>query len=384
MANNTNRGSHAGSPVEIAGAGPAGLAAAITLAQAGRQVVVHEKQKEVGHRFGGDFQGLENWSSEADVLSVLKGQGLATDFMALPCRSGTAFDATGKRYEIKSDEPLFYLVERGPGPDTLDSALLKQAQALGVEVRFNSRLRRMVGDGILSAGPRAADAIAVGYHFDTDMEDGYWVICDDDLAPQGYAYLLVMNGRGTVKSCMFSGFKQEKLYVQRTVQAFQQLVGMEMNNPRPHGGSGNFRIPVSAYSGAHPLVGEQAGFQDTLWGFGMRLAISSGVLAAQSFLSGEDYDELWQRQLKPQMATSVVNRALYSLLANRGYRWFLRRFVSRPNLRASLRWQYQSSWRKRLLMPWANHRYESQRRDVSCDHVDCHCVWCRGECCPHE
>jgi len=382
MENNNNV--HTEAAVEIAGAGPAGLAAAITLAHAGRRVVVHEMQKEVGHRFGGDFQGLENWTTEDDALTVLAALGLTTDFTAMPCRNGTVFDPAGKRHEIKSDETLFYLVERGPGPGTVDSALLRQAQALGVEVRFNSRLRHMAGDGILAAGPRAADAIAVGYHFETDMADGYWAICDDALAPQGYAYLLVMNGKGTVKSCMFSGFKQEKLYLKRTLEAFQRLVGLEMRNPQPHGGSGNFRIPHSAYSGPHPLVGEQAGFQDTLWGFGMRLAISSGVLAAQSLLNGENYDTLWQRDLKPQMETSVVNRALFSLTGKYGYGWLLRQLVTRSNLRESLRQQYQSSWPKRLLSPWARRRYESQRKDITCNHIDCHCIWCRGECCAHE
>ncbi len=368
-------------PVEIAGAGPAGLAAAITLAHAGRKVVVHEAQKEVGHRFGGDFQGIENWTTVDDALEVLKKLGITTDFTAMPSHKGTVFDASGKAYEMNSDEPLFYLVERGPGSGTLDSALLKQAQSLGVEVRFNSRLRHMAGLGILAAGPRAADAIAVGYHFETEMANGYWAICDDELAPQGYAYLLVMDGRGTVKSCMFSGFKKEKLYLQRTLAAFEKLVDLKMRNPQPHGGSGNFRIPLSAYSGSHPLVGEQAGFQDTLWGFGMRLAISSGVLAAQSMLNDENYDTLWQRDLKPQMETSVVNRALFTLAGRFGYGWFLGPLVSRPNLRAALRWQYQTSWPKRLLGPWARRRYASQRRDVTCDHIDCHCIWCRGECC---
>jgi len=367
--------------IEIAGAGPAGLAAAITLAQAGRQVVVHEMQKEVGHRFGGDFQGMENWTTREDVFVVLKELGITTDFIAAPCRNGTVFDPAGKAYEIKSEEALFYLVERGPGPNTLDSALLRQAQSLGVEVRCNSRLRHIAGDGILAAGPRAADAIAVGYHFETNMADGFWAICDNDLAPQGYAYLLVMNGRGTIKSCMFSGFKQEKLYVQRTLEAFQRLVDLEMRNPKAHGGSGNFRIPRSAYSGRHPLVGEQAGFQDTLWGFGMRLAISSGVLAAHSLLNGENYDKLWQRQLKPQMENSVVNRALYSLVPNRGYGWFLRQLAKKTNVRESLRRQYQPSWYKRLLSPWARHRYQSQRKDLACDHADCHCVWCREQNC---
>ncbi len=370
-------------PIEIAGAGPAGLAAAITLARAGRQVVVHEAYKEVGHRFGGDFQGLENWTTQEDVLSCLEALGLTIDFTARPGCRVSVFDPARKCYEIESEEPLFYLVERGPGPGTLDSALLEQACSLGVEVRFNSRLRHLAGAGILAAGPRAADAIAVGYHFETNLPNGYWVICDDDLAPQGYAYLLVMDGRGTVKSCMFSGFKQEKLYVKRTVEAFESLVGLDMKDPRPHGGSGNFRIPQSAYSGLHPLVGEQAGFQDTLWGFGMRLAIRSGVLAANSLLKGDDYDALWQHALRPQMESSVVNRALYSLLGNRGYGWFLRSQISKADLRASLRRQYHPSLFKRLLGPWVRQRYESRRKDITCNHIDCHCIWCRGECCVH-
>jgi len=369
--------------IEIAGAGPAGLAAAITLARANRRVIVHEQHKEVGVRFAGDFQGLENWSTQTDVLLLMQEQGLTTDFTYLPCHRGIAFDATGRRYEISGKEPLFYLIERGPSPTTLDAALLKQAIDLGVEMRFNSRLHHVGTSGILAAGPRVADAIAVGYHFDTKMKDGFWVICDDTLAPKGYAYLLVMNGKGTVKSCMFAGFKQEKLYVQRTVAAFERLAGLQMMNPRFHGGSGNFHVPITAYSGVHPQVGEQAGFQDTLWGFGMRLAMTSGVLAARSLLTGENYDALWQHELLPQMETSVVNRAMFSLLGNRGYRWFLRWVSASANPRRLLRHQYQNAWFKRLLLPWARRRYTSLRNDVSCNHLDCHCVWCRGECDAH-
>ncbi len=366
------------SVIQIAGAGPAGLTAAIVLARAGRKVVVYEAQGEVGSRFGRDFQGLENWSTAKDVLSSMEEEGLDTCFTAMPCHRGTVYDARGNAYGIDSEQPLFYMIERGPGPGSLDSALLEQALGLGVEVRFNTRLKHLHGPGILAAGPRAADAIAVGYHFDTDMEDGFWAICDDDLAPKGYAYLLVMGGRGTLKSCMFADFKHEKIYVQRTLETFQRLTGVQMKDPVPHGGAGNFHIPQSAYSGRHPLVGEQAGFQDTLWGFGIRLAMASGRLAAQSLLSGENYDTLWRRELLPQMETSVVNRALYSLAGSRGYRWFLRRLSSRRDIRRSLRRQYQSSWPKRVLLPWANGRYQSQRKDVGCNHVDCHCVWCRG------
>ncbi len=362
--------------IRIAGAGPAGLAAAITLARAGRRAIVHEAQHEVGYRFQGDLQGLENWTTERDVFDELREMGLTTAFAHRACHEGTAFDAWGQAYPVRSDAPLFYMVERGPGPESLDTALLEQARALGVEVRFGSRLERLEGSGILAVGPKAADAIAVGYHFETDMDDGFWAICDEALAPQGYAYLLVMNGRGTVKSCMYSGFKQESAYVARTVEAFRRLAGLEMRNTRPHGGVGNFRIPASAWSGRHPVAGEQAGFQDTLWGFGMRLALRSGVLAARSLVDGGDYEARWRKEIAPWLRTSVVNRALYGLLGNAGYRWALRYQIAH-DARAFLRRLYRPSIAKRLLMPWARWRYRSRRRDTSCNHVDCACIWCR-------
>lgn len=365
------------SVIEIAGAGPAGLAAAITLAHAGVSAVVHEAQAEVGYRFQRDLQGLENWSTEEDALAVLKNLGIDTDFKVLSCRKGTVFDAWDHAYGVHSKAPLFYMVERGPGAGSLDHALLQQAVGLGVEVRYNSRLRHMHGPGIFATGPKSADAVAVGYHFDTPMSDGFWAICDDKLAPQGYAYLLVMGGRGTVKSCMFRKTAQTAVYVQRTVAAFERLAGLQMVDPKPHGGVGNFSVPRSALSGVHPVAGEQAGFQDTLWGFGMRFAIVSGVLAARSLLDGNDYDALWQQEMGDQMRTSVVNRSAYGLLGNHGYRWALRHQESSPNASALLRRYYRPSVAKRLLAPLARWRYRSLRQDASCHEPDCSCVWCR-------
>lgn len=362
---------------QIAGAGPSGLAAAITLAREGCKVIVHEAKNEVGYRFKSDLQGLENWSDDQDVLVWLQGLGIDTNFEKLSCRNGVCFDYRERCYEFSSHEPLFYMLERGSGLDTLDHAMMVQAQALGVEIRFNSKLNKLDGAGVLATGPKVADAIAVGYHFKTNMDNGFWVICNNKLAPRGYAYLLVMNGKGTVKSCMFSGFKTEQLYVERTVDTFKRLLGLKMSNPQPHGGVGNFHLPSSAMVGPHPVVGEQAGFQDTLWGFGMRHAIHSGVLAAQSLLSGADYNTMWRRELGPQMETAVVNRVLFTVLGNRGCRLYLKFLSKSSDLRTALRKQYHSLWIKRLLLPWANRHYASQRKDKSCNHVNCSCVWCR-------
>lgn len=353
------------------------MAAAITLARKGVSVQVHEARKEVGFRFQGDLQGLENWSTQQDVLQWMNVNGLSSEFEKSPCYIGVAYDSRDKAYEVSSQQALFYTVERGPGPHSLDMALLNQARELGVDVIFNSRLKQIEGQGILATGPKAADAIAVGYHFDTDREDGFWVICDDYLAPKGYAYLLIMNGKGTVKSCMFSGFKQEQLYVERTVEAFQRLLSFKIQNGRPHGGVGNFHLPVSAIHGGHPVVGEQAGFQDTLWGFGMRHAMASGILAAQSMLTGDDYNLLWQQTFTTQLKASIVNRAIFSVLGNRGYRIVLNALSGSSDLRVILHKQYRFGRVKQFLLPWVRWRYRSQRKDKSCDHINCSCVWCR-------
>lgn len=365
-------------PVTIAGAGPAGLAAAITLARAGKQVVVHEAQSDVGWRFQGDFQGLENWSTDKDIISELADYGIQARFKFLPCSQGTAFDAWGRVYPIRSKKPLFYLVERGPDAGSFDKALLSEALSLGIEIKFNSKLAHATSPTILATGPRAADAIAVGYHFETDMADGFWAICDNNLAPMGYAYLLIWNGKGTVKSCMFTDFRNEREYVARTVDAFKKHVGLTMRNPQFHGGAGNFCIPACAVSGQRPVTGEQAGFQDALWGFGIRYAIRSGVLAARSLIEGEDYESLWRKSFMKQIEATIVNRAIYSLLGNRSYSWCLRYQSKHDDARAFLQRLYNPSWLRRLLAPWARSRVKTRRRDIACQHVDCSCVWCRG------
>ncbi|HCZ14487.1 MAG TPA: hypothetical protein DHV85_07785 [Candidatus Accumulibacter sp.] len=343
-------------PVEVVGAGPSGLAAAITLARGGRRVVVHEAQPEVGHRFRRDLQGLENWSGTRDVLDVLRDLGLTLDFDRAPCAQGIGFDAWDRRYPLRSSTPLCYLVERGPGRGSLDRALLDQALALGVDVRFGSRRERLEGPGIFALGPRSASAIAVGYHFETHQEDGFWIILDDALAPAGYAYLLVMGGRGTIKTCMFKNFSRRRTYVERTVERFRRLLDFDMRNSRFHGGVGNFFVPTTAHRGQHAIAGEQAGFQDALAGFGMRYAIQSGVMAAQCLLEETDYEASWQQQMKRQIETAWVNRAIYEHLGSHGYRWLLRVQAWTGDSSRFLRWLYRPARLRRLLLPWAQRR----------------------------
>ncbi len=343
-------------PILVAGAGPAGLAAALTANRAGRAVIVYERARDVGHRFHDDFEGLENWSAEGDVLDELAAIGIDPTFDHTPVREVTVFDPRSRAHTYRSARPFFYIVRRGSSSGTLDTSLKRQALTRGVEIRFGQA--HHPAEGIVAHGPRGTDAIVVGYIFATTAADGAYAVLSDRLAPKGYAYLLVVQGRGTVAACMFADFRNEKRYLERTLAFFREHVGFEMSNPRRFGGAGNTRVPTTARRGRALLVGEAAGFQDALWGFGMRYALLSGSLAARALVSGrvEDYDRLWKRRLGGILRAGVVNRLLYATLAERGYAGLLWLLDRTPDPRAWLRRLYRPSLVTSLLYPLARRR----------------------------
>ena len=113
--------------IKISGAGPAGLAAALAVVHAGGQALVYERRSDVGARFHGDFQGLENWTTEGDVLEELAAAGINPGFDHTPFHSVTCF-GPGNEPErtVRSQQPLFYLVRRGNQPGMLDHAVRRR------------------------------------------------------------------------------------------------------------------------------------------------------------------------------------------------------------------------------------------------------------------
>ncbi|MFQ5644740.1 MAG: NAD(P)/FAD-dependent oxidoreductase [Thiogranum sp.] len=363
--------------VEISGAGPAGLAAALAVARGGGHARVYERRGDVGARFHGDFQGLENWTTKTGVLAELEETGIAPDFEHSPINEVTCFGPGGDiERKVHSQQPLFYMIRRGSEPGTLDYALKQQALAAGVEIRFNETLRKLPAGGIVTEGPHRADAIAAGYLFETDMADGAYAVVSEQLAPGGYAYLLICNHRATLATCLFSDFHNERRYLERSVDFLTGKLGVHMDNPRRFGGTGNFALPKSARKRNILYAGEAAGFQDPLFGFGIRFAVLSGAAAGRAQLSGhlEQYETFWKHRLRDYHKTAAVNRWFYERLGNRGYSRMLRHYPEGRDIRERMRRSYAPRLWKRI---WYHLAVARHLTPVLNPYADCDCTWCR-------
>lgn len=339
-------------PVEIVGAGPGGLTAAIILAHAGCSVRVYELRSDVGKRFHGDFQGLENWSTREDVKDFLENIGIRFNFLCSPVSKVTLFDAALRKYEIATSQPLFYLLQRGSFEGTLDFGLKTQAIDLGVEIIFNKRIAELPHGGIMATGPKRADVTAKGIVFDTDHPDGVIAITDDQLSPKGYSYLISHNGKATLSTVLYRDFHKEKSSYEKTVETFQKLFSLKIENPKEFGGYGSFWIDSIQEKEGVYKIGEAGGFQDPLFGFGIRHSMTTGYLAAKAIIEGKSYDFLWKEQLLNYLKAGLVNRFFFERKGNAGYRLLLNHIAkSRDAREFMLKYYGRSSWKDLFYPP---------------------------------
>jgi len=366
--------------VTIVGGGLAGLAAGLTVRRHNARVRVCERREEIGARFHGDFQGLENWTTDGDVLEELEAQGVDLTFDRTPFRECVFFDPDGREAACRASQPLWYLVRRGTEPGTLDQSLKAQALAAGVEFEFGQNVSHLPEGGIVTHGPRRVDAIAVGYVFRTDRADAAFGAISDDLAPGGYAYLLICNGRGTLATCMFDDFHRDMHYLAQTRDFFERRVGIRLEAEHPFGGFGNMATDPTVRQGRMLFAGEAAGFQDALFGFGMRFALTSGHLAGNAWTAQdfEGYEAACRRRFRPAIQAAIVNRyLLYERGGARAYRALVRHVSGARDPRGWLRRHYGAQWWTPLVYRLANRRRTPMQAIRHECRDQCDCTYCR-------
>jgi flavin-dependent dehydrogenase len=384
--------------IRIAGAGPSGLAAAIALARAGRAVEVHEAKSDVGTRFIGDLQIIEGASETEPVPDFLDRLGIECNFYFRAANWATFYDHRSVGRVIRSAEPYGWFIHRGAEEGTLDRGLLAQAQRAGAKVIFNSRLSPDQAD-IVATGPASPDGLAkemtwkvedVGRTLQSDPANGRTgqsdlrfphspelidVYFNHKLAPGGYSYLFILDGMATFGCAIVADFKQIDSYFDHSLVAAQRVHHFDVPADARTGYSYmNFHLKRQATANGTRFVGEAAGFQDYLFGLGIRYALTSGALAARSILEERDFDELWKAELAPKQETSLVNRFLYETGGNFGLSMFVRQAARAKDFHHYLSGWHRTRWWKTLLSPMIRLVWKHEGR---CQHKP-GVHWCRA------
>jgi len=317
--------------IKIIGAGISGLSAAINLAKAGYKVKVFEKNDVVGKRFHGDYQGIENWIFEQDALEHVQDLNIKLNFPYRSVKEAYGVGPDKKAHHLRSNRPFFYLVRRGIEQDTLDQALYKQAKKVGADIIFNSPKNHCQFGDIIAQGyspDQVTDAIVVGYNFQTSAPEQYWIIVDDEVAPDGYAYCFVANGRATLGVCIFRDYDKSKEYLAKAYRIFEEFIKFDVKDKKFFSGTSNIFWIKTATFNNRLYVGEAGGFISGLWGAGIKYAMITGYLAAQSIIENKNYDQLWKKHISSHFKASIVARWYYKCLSRRSYQFFVKRVTS--------------------------------------------------------
>jgi flavin-dependent dehydrogenase len=313
--------------------------AAIRLAQHGASVEIFERGPDSGGNHAPRFDAIENWTTRSDLRDVLSRWRIE-----IPLRQPEAlevFDSRADGYRAAPERPLLYVVRRGSEPDSVEQAMKRQALDLGVRLRYRVPLAQNEAD-LWAVGARAPDRfLAAGVGFRTSHPDVVRVLVDRRLSPNAYAYLIVLDGHGTLSVVLTRHFKDARVRLNDAVRAFQRLQRIDMIDVRSGGGIGGsldaFRRPTIGL----PSLGEAAGFQDYLWGFGIRYALQSGDVAARALLDGTDYRESVAREIRPLIQASLRLRTLYDRVGDPGDRLLIRGIATVRDPGAILRQSYE-------------------------------------------
>ncbi|HMA34472.1 MAG TPA: FAD-binding protein [Chloroflexia bacterium] len=347
--------------IVIAGAGVAGLTAAISLHRAGRAVRVVDRGAASGaHRFP-DWDAIENWTSAEDVPAFLARIGIDPDRFRHTGRSTfSVIDPYGRRHDVRTPRPFFYLIKRGAVAGGLEHGLQAQAEAAGIPIAYHSVCPPAQADiwagGTFGQGSRF---ISAGFTFRTDHPDWICGLIDMTIAPRAYAYLAIVEGEGTLAVLLTEARHEANALLERAVAAFRRHTALDIRDRHRAGGSGG-DLAAFWHGRRDFVIGEAGGYQDFLWGFGIRYALLSGYLAAQAVLTGRDWQALADAELRPLVRASLVNRWLYDRMPAAGFAALIRHFTRSPDLNALTgRWYHPRRFHH-LLWPVAARHFTRQ------------------------
>ena len=341
--------------IDILGAGLSGLSAATILSREGYDVHVYEIRADSGARFDGDFQGIENWTSDTDFFDEMREWGFdPEEFKATPFNIIDLIHPDDVITQPSTDKPAFRVVERGTDSHCIDQGFKRMAQAAGATIHYETRKAPEECD-IIAAGPKESSAIAFGEIFHTDHPNHVSFQLNDKLAPGAYSYLIIIDGIGLICTCLWRQQKKSSRYLNETIAWYEEHYELNRRPIKRVGGKGDFSLPDRYIYEGRYYVGEAGGLQDFMWGFGMRYAITSGALAAHSIMERCDYEKEIRGRLVPLVRASAINRFLMNRVSNRGFKMVATHWVRDEKRHGDglhfMKWVYQPGIFRRALWP---------------------------------
>jgi geranylgeranyl reductase family protein len=299
----------------VAGAGPAGAAAAFWLGEAGKRVLVLEKErlprykpcgggvpKAVVRRFPFDFSPVIEREVSQVCFRFRDGRQVTTRLPGEPVAMvmRDRFDYHILRHvraEVRDGSPLAVLREDKAGVEvtTLAGETFRARYLVGSD-GANSRVARLVG---LRREKRMGIALEVEVSADGALLERY---ADTALfifgaTPQGYLWIFPKAERLSVGIGNFAGRFST---LRQTLQREMGRLGIAVGGQPQRGHS----LPIylrhePLQRGRVLLAGDAAGLMDPLLGEGIRHAITSGRFAAEAMLAGDldGYTRRVQREI---------------------------------------------------------------------------------------
>ncbi|MBN4066692.1 hypothetical protein JYU14_01245, partial [Simkania negevensis] len=251
---------------------------------------------------------------------------------------------------------------RGAFPGTLDWGLKQQAIQSGVSFSFGQKLPYDEVD-VVATGPIKGETAAIdkGIIFKTTAPDCAIALVDDRAAYLGYSYLLITQGYGCICTVLFDEFHRLNDCFEETKKNLCSLLGLDdLREQKAVGGLGSFSTHLQPVSGNTLFVGEAAGLQDLLWGFGIRSSMMSGFIAANCLLEQKDYAQILLKKYRNYLKAGVVNRFAWERIRKKGMPKIFCRIMQGKASMDLLHSIYNYNLSQKFLYPFAR-RYLKKR-----------------------
>jgi len=305
--------------IKIAGAGIAGLSAAITLKRLRKDfdISIRDKADSIKDKTPRGVNALRNYAEKIDIQKRYADLGFKLQNFH-PIKRQIFLLNTGKYFDIESNKkPIFYTTIRGI-KSSIDNMLLQQAIDLKINIQWNSTFKKEETDIFATGAELYSHCVGFGQHFiDVEETDTIYILQNSKYCPYGYMCILpYSNNEATIILGKFnpnhqSQIKSDYNKALQEIPQFQDYIQgasakYEVN------GIGNYGLPSTTINGSSLLIGERAGLLEAFRGYGVHNAILSGYAAGIALANGSDYNtemffQSLERGLQRRIAENELN-----------------------------------------------------------------------------